>query len=100
MRFKRAVPGVGTTVGAVIGFFGAARVAVAGLSTLTLTGEDGVRLARRFSEAAIVPVHYEGWAHFTEGRAEIVAAFTAAGLEDRLQWLERGRPTPLCWPTG
>jgi L-ascorbate metabolism protein UlaG (beta-lactamase superfamily) len=29
-------------------------------------------------------VHYDSWAHFTEGRDELVAAFTAAGLEDRL----------------
>ncbi|MEU1545764.1 MBL fold metallo-hydrolase [Nocardia sp. NPDC005745] len=38
----------------------------------------------------IVPVHYEGWAHFTEGRAELVAAFTAAGLRDRLDFGARG----------
>lgn len=34
----------------------------------------------------VVPVHYEGWAHFTEGRDDLEAAFTAAGLSDRLQW--------------
>jgi L-ascorbate metabolism protein UlaG (beta-lactamase superfamily) len=32
----------------------------------------------------VVPVHYDSWAHFTEGRNELVAAFTAAGLVDRL----------------
>jgi L-ascorbate metabolism protein UlaG (beta-lactamase superfamily) len=39
----------------------------------------GILGARR-----VVPVHYDGWAHFTEGRDELVAAFTAAGLADRL----------------
>ncbi|MEU7070106.1 MBL fold metallo-hydrolase [Streptomyces narbonensis] len=39
----------------------------------------GVLGARR-----VVPVHYEGWAHFTEGRDALIAAFTAAGLADRL----------------
>ncbi|MEU8382748.1 MBL fold metallo-hydrolase [Streptosporangium sp. NPDC048865] len=39
----------------------------------------GILDARR-----VVPVHYDGWAHFTEGRDELVAAFTAAGLADRL----------------
>ena len=34
----------------------------------------------------VVPVHYEGWAHFTEGRDDLEAAFAAAGLSDRLQW--------------
>ncbi|MFB6837888.1 MBL fold metallo-hydrolase [Streptomyces sp. NPDC056361] len=32
----------------------------------------------------VVPVHYEGWAHFTEGRDALRAAFTAADLADRL----------------
>ncbi|EFL24499.1 conserved hypothetical protein [Streptomyces himastatinicus ATCC 53653] len=32
----------------------------------------------------VVPVHYDSWGHFTEGREELVAAFTAAGLADRL----------------
>jgi L-ascorbate metabolism protein UlaG (beta-lactamase superfamily) len=32
----------------------------------------------------VVPVHYEGWAHFTEGRDELMAAFIDAGLADRL----------------
>ncbi|MDA5146556.1 MBL fold metallo-hydrolase [Streptomyces sp. AD681] len=33
-----------------------------------------------------VLVHYDSWAHFTEGRDELVAAFTAAGLADRLDF--------------
>ncbi|MGP4089630.1 MBL fold metallo-hydrolase [Streptomyces sp. KR55] len=38
----------------------------------------------------VVPVHYDSWAHFTEGRDDLVAAFTAAGLADRLDWGQRG----------
>ncbi|MFD7405420.1 MBL fold metallo-hydrolase [Streptomyces sp. NPDC059866] len=38
----------------------------------------------------IVPVHYDSWAHFTEGRDELEAAFTAAGLADRVDWGHRG----------
>ncbi|MEV5105838.1 MBL fold metallo-hydrolase [Streptomyces massasporeus] len=34
----------------------------------------------------VVPVHYDSWAHFTEGREQLDAAFTAAGLADRLDW--------------
>ncbi|WP_149549510.1 MBL fold metallo-hydrolase [Streptomyces marokkonensis] len=39
----------------------------------------GILGARR-----VVPVHHDSWAHFTEGRDELEAAFTAAGLADRL----------------
>jgi hypothetical protein len=42
-----------------------------------------------------VPVHYEGWAHFSQSRADIARAFAGAGLEHRLRWLDPGRRTPL-----
>ncbi|MBL1100260.1 MBL fold metallo-hydrolase [Streptomyces coffeae] len=38
----------------------------------------------------VVPVHYDSWAHFTEGRDELVTAFTNAGLRDRLDLGNRG----------
>ncbi|MFD7260439.1 MBL fold metallo-hydrolase [Streptomyces sp. NPDC059874] len=38
----------------------------------------------------VVPVHYDSWGHFTEGRDELVAAFTDAGLLDRLDLGDRG----------
>ena len=66
---------------------GAARVAVAGPAHLTMEAADAVATARAFPEAVIVPVHCDQWAHFTEGRAEIDAAFAAAGLGTRLRWL-------------
>jgi L-ascorbate metabolism protein UlaG (beta-lactamase superfamily) len=82
-------------VRAVIAFAGAAKVQVAGDDPLTLTAEDAVRLARAFEPAVIVPVHYEGWEHFSEGRSELERAFAAAKLSSRLLWLEPGKPTPL-----
>ncbi|MGW4232471.1 MBL fold metallo-hydrolase [Streptomyces sp. NPDC004980] len=40
----------------------------------------------------VVPAHHDSWTHFTEGRKELEAAFTAAGLADRLDpdWLQHG----------
>lgn len=32
------------------------------------------------------PLHYDSRAHFTEGRDDLTAAFTSAGLADRLDW--------------
>ncbi len=74
-------------------FMGAARVPEVGPSHLTFTAEEGVVAARAFAGAAIIPVHYEGWAHYTESRTQIEYAFKSAGLERRLQWLEQGRAT-------
>ncbi|MGW7068830.1 MBL fold metallo-hydrolase [Streptomyces sp. NPDC054855] len=38
----------------------------------------------------VVPVHHDSWAHFTEGRDELKAAFAAANLTDRLDqdWVQ------------
>ena len=70
---------------------GAAKVAVAGPSPLTFTAADAVTLARAWPKAAIVPLHFEGWAHFSESRAQVERAFAAAGLADRLRWPPPGR---------
>ena len=76
-------------------FMGAARVAAAGPFDLTFTASEGVEAARFFADATIVPVHFEGWEHFTQSRADIQSAFEAAGLQARLRWLEPGRGTDL-----
>ena len=67
---------------------GAARVEAAGPAPLTMTAEDGVQVARAMPDAEIVPLHFEGWAHFSESRQVIEEAFRAAGLENRLRWAE------------
>ena len=74
---------------------GAARVAVAGPHDLTFSADDAVTLARAWPRATIVPLHYEGWTHFTQGRAEVSAAFAAAGLSDRIRWPIPGERTTL-----
>jgi L-ascorbate metabolism protein UlaG (beta-lactamase superfamily) len=72
-------------------FMGAARVAQVGPWALTMTAEDGVAAARAFAEATIVPLHYEGWKHFSESRADVEKSFAEAGLQHRLKWLEAGQ---------
>jgi L-ascorbate metabolism protein UlaG (beta-lactamase superfamily) len=74
---------------------GAAQVAVVGPHPLTFTAADGVSLARAWPSARIVPLHYEGWEHFTEGRRTITSTFEEAGLGDRVIWLPPGVPTRL-----
>ena len=76
-------------------FAGAARVHEVGPVHLTLTAAEAVEAARLFAEALIVPLHYEGWTHFSESRADIEQAFDEAGIADRLRWLPAGRPVDL-----
>jgi L-ascorbate metabolism protein UlaG (beta-lactamase superfamily) len=60
---------------------------------LTFTAAEAVEAARAFPDAVIIPLHYEGWAHFSESRRQVEEAFAAAGLGHRLRWLEPGRAT-------
>jgi L-ascorbate metabolism protein UlaG (beta-lactamase superfamily) len=76
-------------------FMGAARVPEVGPAHLTMSAADAIQFAQAFPEAAIIPLHYEGWRHFSESRQDIAAAFAKAGLEHRLHWLEPGRPAIL-----
>ena len=39
-----------------------------------------------------MPLHYEGWKHFRQGRAEVERAFAEAGIEDRVRWPEAATP--------
>jgi len=82
-------------VQAVVAFAGAAKVKVAGDHPLTLTAADAVDVARAFAPATLIPVHFEGWEHFSETRSDVEAAFSAAGLTARLQWLAPGQPSEL-----
>jgi len=72
-------------------FMGAARVAAVGPDHLTMTAQEAVELADHMPHAKIMPLHFEGWAHFSEGRDVIERAFAGAGLADRLIWGEPGK---------
>ena len=82
-------------VRAAILFLGAARVSAVGPWPLTLTADEAVEAARAFAGATVMPLHFEGWEHFTESRADVEAAFGRAGLASRLRWPERGRAIAL-----
>ncbi|MFJ5728383.1 MBL fold metallo-hydrolase [Streptomyces paradoxus] len=53
---------------------------------LVLDSAMAAEATRILGARRVVPVHYDSWAHFTEGGDELAAAFTAAGLADRLDW--------------
>jgi L-ascorbate metabolism protein UlaG (beta-lactamase superfamily) len=57
---------------------------------LTLTSQAAVEAARLLEARAVVPLHFEGWAHFIQGRQSLAAAFDRAGLADRLRLPEPG----------
>ncbi|MEV7415028.1 MBL fold metallo-hydrolase [Streptomyces sp. NPDC089919] len=65
-------------------FAGGARIGIFDNALLTLDSAQAAQAAELLGVRRVVPVHFDSWAHFTEGREEIVKAFEAAGLTDRL----------------
>lgn len=62
---------------------------------LTMNTNDAIEAAAAFPEARIVPVHHEGWAHFTQSQDDLAKAFNAMGFGDRLERVQSGRTLTL-----
>lgn len=71
-------------------FAGAARTALFDGAPLTLTSEDAAVAAAILGVRAAVPLHFQGWEHFSEGAGSLRAAFAAAGSSERLHLLNPG----------
>jgi L-ascorbate metabolism protein UlaG (beta-lactamase superfamily) len=69
---------------------GAAQTALVQGAFLTLTSEGAAEAARILGGPQTVPLHFEGWAHFTQGRDTLRRAFESAGLAERLHLLKSG----------
>ena len=81
---------------AAILFAGGARVPVLwGDTLLTLDAERAAQVAALLDPAVIVPIHQEGWEHFTSPPEELRRAFGAAGLDERLRSIEPGAQIEL-----
>lgn len=76
-------------------FAGGAQTALLGDAFLTLTSAQAAEAATILRARAIVPLHFEGWAHFTQGADTLREAFERAGLTGRLHLLEPGEHVDL-----
>ncbi|GAA3528469.1 MBL fold metallo-hydrolase [Nonomuraea rosea] len=83
----RAVSGWAGQVDVALLFAGRARAPMVE-GDLTLSSEDAARAAEILGARYVVPLHFEHWDHFTQGRDTVARAF--AGYGDRLQLLAPG----------
>jgi L-ascorbate metabolism protein UlaG (beta-lactamase superfamily) len=58
---------------------------------LTLSADHAADVAQILGARVVIPLHFEGWTHFTQGAGELEAAFAGNGIRDRLVMLERGQ---------
>jgi L-ascorbate metabolism protein UlaG (beta-lactamase superfamily) len=71
---------------------GGVRFPVSGPVRYTMTARDAVELCRLIRPRTTIPIHYEGWKHFRQGRDAIEHEFASAPEEIRrsVQWLPIG----------
>jgi L-ascorbate metabolism protein UlaG (beta-lactamase superfamily) len=77
----------------ILAFAGAARTR--GPFDLTMSAGDLLNTAAAFSRALIVPLHSEGWEHFTQTSDDLQTAFTALKMPERLRVIRPGE-TFIC----
>jgi L-ascorbate metabolism protein UlaG (beta-lactamase superfamily) len=71
---------------------GGVRFPVTGPVRYSMTARDAVELCRLVRPRTAIPIHYEGWKHFQEGREEIESEFARApeDIRRRIRWLPIG----------
>jgi L-ascorbate metabolism protein UlaG (beta-lactamase superfamily) len=62
---------------------------------VTMGTNDAIDTAFAFPEAVIIPVHFEGWSHYTETGEMLRQSFSALGINNRLKILKPGIRTEL-----
>lgn len=62
---------------------------------VTMDSNDVLDTAHVFQEATIIPVHYEGWSHYTQGQEVLRKSFQALGVGHRLKILNPGTTESL-----
>ena len=68
---------------------------VSGPLRYTMNAEEAVELCGALDPTTIVPLHFEGWKHFRQGRSKAQAILNGSPLGDRVRWLPTGTPETL-----
>jgi L-ascorbate metabolism protein UlaG (beta-lactamase superfamily) len=84
-------------VGTALIHLGGVRFPVTGPLRYTMTADEAVELCGLLRPETVIPIHYEGWRHFRQGREQFEAALAAApaDLRERIHWLPIGSGTEI-----
>jgi L-ascorbate metabolism protein UlaG (beta-lactamase superfamily) len=84
-------------VGTALLHLGGVRFPISGPVRYTMTAKQAVELCRLVQPRTVIPIHYEGWKHFREGRDAIERELAKApeDVRERIRWLPIGVATGL-----
>ncbi len=76
---------------------GGVRFPLSGPLRYTFSAKEAVTMCERLRPRQAIPIHYEGWKHFREGREAIERELAAAPDEvaSKFRWLPIGEPESL-----
>jgi L-ascorbate metabolism protein UlaG (beta-lactamase superfamily) len=76
---------------------GGVRFPITGPLRYTMTARQAVELCSLIRPRTVIPIHYEGWKHFREGREAVERELADApeDLRGRVRWLPIGIATEL-----
>lgn len=81
-----------TRIGTILLHLGGVRFPLTGPLRYTMTAHDAVRVSALMKPQTILPIHYEGWKHFQQGREDVERAFADAAPDvgNCVRWLAMG----------
>jgi L-ascorbate metabolism protein UlaG (beta-lactamase superfamily) len=84
-------------VGTALIHLGGVRFPITGPVRYTMTARDAVELCTLLRPRTVIPIHYEGWGHFQEGKDSIEREFAEApgDFAARVSWLPIGEAVAL-----
>lgn len=84
-------------VGTAVVHLGGVRFPISGPLHYTMTGAQAAELLAAIKPRTTIPIHYEGWKHFREGRDKVEAALAEApaDLRESVRWLDIGVATEV-----
>ena len=84
-------------IGTAILHLGAVRFPISGPVKYTMDIRDAAELCELLRPRIMIPVHYEGWSHFREGRAPVerYLATASPAFSDAVRWSTPGEPMKL-----
>jgi hypothetical protein len=66
--------------------------------TVTMDADQGVDFLRRVQPRQVIPVHLGDYPAYRSPLSQFEDAARAAGFNDRLRVVQRGRTVPVAWP--
>lgn len=79
-------------IGLAILHIGRVQIAAVGDITLSLSAEEAIAFAQSLQARQVIPIHCEGWRHFTQNQSAAAEVFSQSHIANRVLWLSPGQP--------